>query len=184
MGKSKEKEILELFFNYPTKHWHFKAIKEIIPIADNKISKWLKRFQKEGLINRIKPRREMPYYIANHESAHYRNTKKLFAFTKLHESGFLDYLTSLEKANTIILFGSLTRSDWYNESDIDLFIYGDIDHLNAGIYLSKLHREIQIFSGKNEEDLKQMGPALLRNILKGITLKGDIPIEVIKHATI
>ena len=131
--ESKEKEILELFFDYPTKYWHFGAIRNEINLADNKISKWLKKFQKEDLIKRIKPRNKMPYYLANHASSHFRNTKKVFALTKLHECGLLDYLTSLEEAKTVIIFGSFSRGDWYKESDIDVFIYGDVIKLSGSL---------------------------------------------------
>ena len=72
---SKEEDILELFFNEPTKHWHFSKIKDKVPIADNKISKWLKKFQKEKLIKRIKPKGKQPYYIGNHQAPEYRNRK-------------------------------------------------------------------------------------------------------------
>ena len=77
----------------------------------------------------------------------------------------LDYLCSLENVKTIILFGSFVRGDWYKDSDIDIFIYGESD-LSLGKYLSKLKREIQVFSGKDEKDLKKFGAPLLKNIIK------------------
>ena len=179
---SKEEDIIELFFNEPTKHWHFSKIKEKVPIADNKISKWLKRFQKEKLIKRIKDKKKQPYYIGNHKAPEYRNTKKLFALNKFHQSGFLNHLVSLEKAQTVIIFGSFSRSDWYTESDIDLFIYGNADDFELYKCQIKLHNEIQLFHAENEEDLKKMGGGLLRSILTGIFIKGGMPEEVIKNA--
>ncbi|HLC98163.1 MAG TPA: nucleotidyltransferase domain-containing protein [Candidatus Nanoarchaeia archaeon] len=176
--------IKELFFNEPTKQWHFEQVRKTSGLSRAQTNAWLKKLQKEQLITRLKPRKKMPYFIANHASAHFRNAKKLFALTKLYESGLLDYLTSLENAKTVILFGSFSRGDWYRESDVDLFLYGDIDQLGLGPYLSKLQREIQIFSGKQEEDLRHLGASLLRNILKGMVLKGDIPLEVLKHAAV
>ncbi|MDP3639701.1 MAG: nucleotidyltransferase domain-containing protein [Nanoarchaeota archaeon] len=180
----KKETMKELFFNEPAKQWHFEQLRKSSGLSRAQTNAWLKKLHNEQLITRIKPRKKMPYFIANHTAVHYRNAKKLFALTKLYESGLLDYLSSLEKAKTVILFGSFSRGDWYKESDIDLFLYGDIDQLGLGPYLSKLQREIQIFSGKQEEDLRQLGAPLLRNILKGMVLKGDIPPEVLKHAAV
>lgn len=177
-------KIKELFFNQPTKHWHFGQLLKEAGLSRAQTNQWLKKLLKENHIKRIKPKGKMPFYVANYEHPHYQNSKRLYALQQLYQSGFLDYAASLEKAKTIVLFGSFSRSDWYKESDIDLFVYGDIDYLNLGPYLSKLHREVQLFAGKTEKDLQRMGPALLRNILKGITLKGTIPLEVIKNAAV
>ena len=126
----------------------------------------------------------MPYYIAKYDSSHYVHAKLLFGLQKFHETGLLDHLSSLEKAKTVILFGSFSRGDWYSESDIDIFIYGVEENqpLGLGKFYFKLHREIQIFSGNNDHDLKKIGGPLLRSILKGIRIKGNIPSEVWKHA--
>ena len=171
---SKEEDILELFFNEPTKHWHFSAIHKKVPIAENKISKWLKKFQKEKLIKRIKEKKKQPYYIGNHEAPEYRNTKKLFALKKLHESGLLNHLASLEKAETVIIFGSFSRSDWYTESDIDLFIYGNAEDLELYKYETKLHREIQVFVCEKKADLNKYSEGLMKNIIRGNFIKGNI----------
>ena len=181
---SKEKDILELFLDYPTKHWHFKNIKKQVPIADAKISRWLKKFIKRNLIKRVKPKGKMPHYIANWDLPEYHNTKKIFALNKFHQSGLLDHLASLKKAKAVYIFGSFSRSDWYKESDIDLFIYGDPQGLDLGKYHFKLHREFQIFVSKSKSDLKKFGPGLLKSIIKGTNIKGELPQEIINHAAI
>ncbi|MDD3175789.1 MAG: hypothetical protein PHU51_04910, partial [Candidatus Nanoarchaeia archaeon] len=104
MGKeSKEEEILKLFFEEPTKQWHFKEIKLLVPIADNKISRWLKQFIKMKLIIKIKPQNKMPHYVSNYEHPEYQNKKKVFAMKTFYESGFLNHLSNLASP-TIILF--------------------------------------------------------------------------------
>ena len=116
----------------------------------------------------------MPYYISNYEHPSYRNRKKLFTLQQFYKTGFLNHLLSLKKAKTVIIFGSMARSDWYKESDIDLFIYGDDDDFELGKYELKLHREIQLFTAKNKRDLKKMGPGLIGNIIEGHLVKGEI----------
>ena len=171
---SKEGKMLELFFNEPTKHWHFENILKQSGLSRDKANKWLKRFLGDKLIKRIKLKGKMPYYIGNHEHPKYRNRKKLYALTQFYESGFLDHLQSLKKAKTVILFGSMARSDWYSESDIDLFIYGGDDDFEIYKFQSKLKREVQLFTANSKKDLKKMGPGLLKNIIQGNLIKGNL----------
>lgn len=172
--KSKEEMVLELFFSNPTKHWHFEGILTEAEIARSKADKWLKRFIKEGLIKRIKKNGEMPYYTADYEKPSYKNKKRIFALNRLYETGLLNHLYSLKKARTVILFGSFARWDWYKDSDIDVFIYGDPEGLNIGKYEIKLRRDIQLFICKDQKELRRFGKGLIRNIIQGDIIKGDI----------
>jgi len=171
--KSKENNVIELFFENPTKEWHFEEIIKTTKIARSKVNKWLNKFIKERLIKKIKEKGKMPYYISDYNSQSYKNKKKLFALNKLYNSGLLNHLTSLN-AETIILFGSFSRSDWYKNSDIDIFIYGNHKGLKTAKYEIKLHRSIQLFICNDKKDLKKLGVPLIRNIIKGNILKGDI----------
>ena len=68
----------------------------------------------------------------------------------------------------------MVRSDWYSESDIDLFIYGDDDDFEIGKYELKLNREIQLFTANNKNDLNKMGKGLIQNIIQGNLIKGNL----------
>ncbi len=179
---SKEDFVLELFYNEPTKHWHFEDILKTAKISRPQAAAWLKKFEKEGLAKRVKEKGKMPYYLGDYENPEYQIKKKIFAMKQMAEAGFLQHLAGLPKAKTIILFGSFTRWDWYKESDIDLFIYGNAEDLEVGKYELKLRREIQLFICENKKHIKKFGPGLLRNIIKGYTIKGSLPIEVLKNA--
>ena len=171
---SKEKRVLELFFNEPTKHWHFEEVLKFAKISRPQGMNWLKKFRLLGLIKRIKPKGEMPYYVANYERPEYQSKKQLYALNMLEEQGFLTHLTGLTKAHTIILFGSLSRWDWHRDSDIDIFILGDPEGFNKQEFRSKLHREIETFVCRNKQELSHFNPALLRNIAEGYLVKGNL----------
>ena len=172
--ESKEENIILLFFNEPTKEWHFEEIIKEAKIARSKADRWLKQFIKDGVIRRIKERGRMPHYVSNCELPQYKNRKKLFALNKLYASGFLNHLTSLPKARTVIIFGSFARSDWYSGSDIDLFVYGETDGLKLAEYEMKLKRDIQVFACSKKEELHKLGEGLIKNIIKGNAVKGEI----------
>jgi predicted nucleotidyltransferase len=172
--KSKEEVILKIFFENPSKEWHFEEIVKEAKIARSKADGWLKKLAKEGLIKRIKIKGKMPHYISNTSSPSYLNKKRLFALNQLYESGLLNHLVSLQKARTVIVFGSFARSDWYKKSDIELFIYGDAEGLKTAAYESRLHRDIQLFVCHDKKELKRFGEGLIKNIIKGNLIKGDL----------
>ena len=178
--RSKEDKVLEPFFNNP-KYWHFEELHETTSISRPQLSHWLSEYEKEGLIRRIKPKGKMPYYIPIEESPDYRNKKRLYALKILAESGLLNQLAALKGAKVVILFGSFSRSDWYSNSDIDLFIYGNVNHFDVGKYGLRLGREIQVHSAKDREGLKKLNK-MLPYILEGDFIKGsiqDLGVEVI-----
>lgn len=179
----KEEKLLELFFNEPTKHWHFEELLKEGKISRPQANIWLKKFRKESLVKRIKEKKKMPYYIAHYEGPNYQIQKRLYALEQLNRTGFLKHLLSLPQAKSIILFGSFSRWDWYKASDIDLFVYGNTDELDIEKYSLKLKRDIQLFSYENKKELQKIHLPLLKNILEGYHIKGSIDcVEVRTHA--
>ena len=170
---SKEENLLELFFNSPTREWHFEELVQEAGIARSKADRWLKLFVRQKLVRRIKEKGRMPHYIADHDSPNYRNRKKLFALNRLYETGLLNHLMSLKKAKMVIMFGSFARWDWYKNSDVDVFIYGSSEGLSVAKYEMKLHRDIQLFVCQDRKALARFGAGLVENILKGNIIKGE-----------
>jgi predicted nucleotidyltransferase len=174
----KKDNIKGLFFNYATKQWHFNELVKKSGMSRAQTNTWLKRLVKEGLIKRIKPKKKMPYYTSNYESRKYKTQKRLYALAWFEKAGFLEHLSSL-KSKTIIIFGSFARADWHDESDIDLFIYGNADAFEKGCFERKLKREIQVFHYQNVHEIQRLDPTVIPNILSGIHIKGNIkPFEV------
>ncbi len=170
--KSKENKVLELFFN-SSRHWRFEEIRKHVDITRPQLSRWLKAFQKQGMIKRIKKKGRMPYYVHDFHNPKFEIRKKLYAAQMLAQSGLFNHLNSLPNAKVVILFGSLSRSDWYKDSDIDIFIYGSDDEFEQGKYELILNREIQVHNAKNKEDLKRIDK-MLPYIFEGEFIKGSI----------
>ena len=181
--KSKEDNLLEQFFNEPTRHWRFKELRSV-GLVDNKISRWLKRFAAEQLIQKITPKGKLPFYVGNYEHPNYQNRKRLYMQQKLYESGFLNHLASLKGAKTVIIFGSMARGDWHKESDIDLFILGSDDDLEQSVFERKLGRTIQVFRSNDGKGLNKFKNALLLSIVKGDIVKGDVDFLDVRHAKV
>ena len=178
----KDELMLDLFFNESTKHWHFEEILNTVKISRPQAARWLRKFIKERIVKRIKPQSKMPYYVGNYESFTYQARKRLFALNELEKTGFLSHLSSLPKAQAVIMFGSMSRWDWSKESDIDLFVYGDPEGFDKGAFRAKLGREIETFVCKNKEELQKFKPALLRNIVEGYLIKGTLNFVQVTNA--
>jgi len=168
----KDEDVLGLFFNEPTKHWHFKGIVKEAGISEQRANFWLKHLIEEGIINRIKREGEMPYYIANYDNPAYKNSKKLFALNKMKETGLLDRLSSLDKAKAVVLFGSFARSDWNTESDVDIFVLGDPGELRFGTIWEG--RELEVHTCETKEEIKAIRSGLMNNVVKGYFIKGNV----------
>ena len=169
--RSKEDKVLELFFNSP-KYWHFDELAKKSGLSRDRLSFWLRQFAKQGLIKRFKQKGKMPYYVGSYDNTEFWHKKRLFAVKLLTESGLLNHLSTLEGAKVTVIFGSFSRADWYDHSDIDVFIYGDASRFERVKYGSKLHREIQVHTAKNKKDLKRIGK-MIPYIIDGDFVKGS-----------
>ncbi|MFH0700828.1 MAG: nucleotidyltransferase domain-containing protein [Candidatus Woesearchaeota archaeon] len=174
MGKpSKEAQITELFFNEPSRPWHFKDIVRQAKISENRANYWLKILKKEQIILYNKIEGEMPFYTANFAHSNYKMKKKLYALEHFYKIGFLRHLELLD-ADTIVIFGSFSRADWHTKSDIDLFIIGSDEKLEKDKYESLLKREIQLFTFKNKKEIQKVNPYLINNVTNGYFIKGNV----------
>ena len=52
--ESKEESVLELFFENPTREWHFEEIVKEAKITKAVANKWLKKYVEEGLLKKVK----------------------------------------------------------------------------------------------------------------------------------
>ncbi len=172
---SKEENVLKLILeNSPLKEWHFEEIVREAKATKAVSNKWLKKYTKKGLLKRIKKKGKFPYFTAGSNNPAYQSLKKIYALEQLYKSGLIQKLLSLKKARTIIIFGSTIKGDWYKDSDIDIFIYGNADELEKNTYELKLGRNIEMHVFENKEEIREVKTGLIKNIINGYFVKGQI----------
>ncbi|KHO46397.1 MAG: hypothetical protein QS98_C0003G0005 [archaeon GW2011_AR3] len=172
---SKEENILKLILeNSPLKEWHFEEIVKSAKVARLVANKWLKKYVSEGLLEYVKEKNRFPYYTVGSNNSNYYSIKRIYALEQLHKSGLIPKLLSLSKARTIIIFGSIIKGDWYKDSDIDIFVFGDISDFDKKFYELKLHKNIELHIFENKEEIKEVKTGLIKNIVNGYILKGQI----------
>ena len=174
-SESKEENILKLILeNSPLKEWHFEQLVKEAKVTRASANKWLKKYEKEGLIKRIKPKGNFPFFTVGQNNQVYYSRKRIYALEKLYKSGLVSELLSLESAKTIIIFGSMIKGDWYKDSDIDIFVYGKINKFNKHIYEQKIGKNIELHIFESRKEMAEVKTGLMKNIINGYLVKGQI----------
>lgn len=172
---SKEENVLKLILeNSPLKEWHFEEIVREAKVTKLVANKWLTKYVSEGLLKHIKEKGKFPHYTIGSNNPMYYSLKRVYALEQLHKSGLIPKLLSLKKAKTIILFGSIIKGDWYKDSDVDIFIFGDISDFDKKLYELKLNKNIELHLFQTKEEINEVRTGLIKNIINGYVLKGQI----------
>ena len=140
---SKEERLLELILGTSQfKEWHFEELVRESKLTRAIVNKWLKKYESECLISRVKLKGKFPYFIVKGNNPVYLAKKKFYAMEKIYRSGLVKELLSLSEAKTVILFGSFAKGDWYKDSDVDIFILGGISGFDKSVFEEKLKKRI------------------------------------------
>lgn len=165
-------KILQEFLDFPRKKFQIRELSRRTKIAQTSVINHLKALLKENLI--IKKKEDIyPYFIANRENEMFKIYKKLNLILKINQTGLINYIYDNCLPSCIILFGSASKGEDIEESDIDLFIQSKEKKLNLEKYERLLKRKISLFF---EEYFSKLPDELKNNILNGIILKGYIKV--------
>lgn len=163
--------ILQLFFDSPTKLFQLREISRLINVSLPSVINHVKKLEKEGFIKREK-KGVYESYTAN-KTDRFKLYRRSDILIRLYESGLIEYLDDELSPSVIVLFGSASRGEDIEDSDIDLFILAKEEDLDLKKYEKKLKRKIEPFF---EEKIKDIPKELLNNINNGIVLKGYLKV--------
>ncbi|MEK6913108.1 MAG: nucleotidyltransferase domain-containing protein [Nanoarchaeota archaeon] len=141
-------------------------------LAQPSIMNHLKALVKEGLILR-EEKGIYPAYVANRENEFFKEYKKADLILKMKQIKLIDYIYDSCLPNAVILFGSSSKGEDTEESDIDLFVQSPEKKLNLEKYEKILKRKISLFF---EEDFSRLSKELKNNILNGVIIKGYLKV--------
>jgi predicted nucleotidyltransferase len=172
---SKEDSILRLLLGEsPLKHWRFSDIVRESGLTKAAANKWLQRYCDEGLLRQVREKGRFPYFTAGKDNPVYQSKKRIYALDKLYTSGLIQHLAGLKHAKTVMVFGSIARGDWYDDSDIDIFIYGSARGMEKQRYEKALRRKIEVHAFRDAKELKEVRTGLIGNIINGYLVKGQV----------
>jgi predicted nucleotidyltransferase len=124
----------------------------------------------DGSGREINPETSMaPHYIANWGNAEFHRTKKAHTAEALRSCGLIAYLFDACLPSAIILYGSASRGEDMEGSDIDLFVQSKEKKPDLEKYEKALGRKIHILF---QPDFGKLGKELRNNIINGSILYG------------
>jgi predicted nucleotidyltransferase len=172
--KSIKTKIKEYFFLNPTIKLRVRQIEREIEIPLPSAINYAKELEQEEFL-KSEIIANIKIYSANRTSEKFLLEKKLFNIKYLISSGLINYL-KIELSNpTIIIFGSFSRGEDIEKSDIDLYIESPTKKkINLSTFEKKIKKEIQIFIYRDINKIQNKN--LANNIINGIVLNGFIEV--------
>jgi predicted nucleotidyltransferase len=133
-------------------------------------SKILSSLNKEGILKKESDKQYI-YYYADKESTLFIDLSRIYWRSSLEHSGLITCLEAELLNPLIILFGSLSKAEAKQDSDIDLAVFSATKKdIPLEKYEKKLKRNIQLMLFQKRDDVS---PELLNNILNGYIIAGS-----------
>ena len=160
-------KVAEQIFLRPTKEHSIRELAKLTKLSPATVSKIVKQLESEGIIQ-SRTIAKSKLIKADIENQNYRFYKKLHNIASLKT--LIDALNR-KRPRAIILFGSYSRGEDTEQSDIDLTIISNKFKIDLEPYQKQLNRKIQLFFFPTEEKIPEN---LKQNIINGIILAGSI----------
>ena len=170
--KDSRQKILQEFFNFPRKNFQMREISRNTGISQPSVINYLKSLVKDDLI--LKEKKGIyPTYRSNRENESFKMYKKMNLIKEMHKIGLVEHIYSSCIPDVIILFGSASKGEDIEESDIDLFVKSPEKKIKLETYEKQLNRKISLFF---EENFLRLNKELKNNIINGIIIKGYLKV--------
>lgn len=167
-------KIRAYFFLHPTIKLRVRHIEREVKVPLPSVIRYTKELERESILKHTEIAGIIAY-SAERTSPQFLLQKKLFNLQQLFASGIVDFFVQELSNPTVILFGSYSRGEDTEESDIDIYIETPLTkHLKIEKFEKFLQRKIQIFTYKNIHAIENKD--LANNIINGITLNGFMEI--------
>lgn len=163
---------MQEFFDFSRKDFQMREISRRINLAQVSVISHLEALNKEGLI--LKEKKGIySTFRANRDSEDFKLLKKQNLVWRIHKCGLISLLDEKLKPNCIVLFGSASRGEDTETSDIDIFIQAEETELDLKKYEGVLSRRIKLFF---EPELNALSRELLNNIINGQVIYGYLKV--------
>lgn len=134
---------LEPFLNDNYRRISIREYARIRKISPPSSSVLLNGLFKEGLLIKEEERNYI-FFAANRENLLFIHLSRAYWYIQLKKSGLLDYLTKELVNPLVMLFGSFSKAEVTQNSDIDIAIKARKKKLDVSKFEKKLGRAIQI----------------------------------------
>ncbi|MBI5398659.1 nucleotidyltransferase domain-containing protein [Candidatus Woesearchaeota archaeon] len=165
-------KVLQQFFDFPRKAFLIRELSRNIKLSVPSVRLHVKALLAEGLIMNDKTGL-YPSFRAVRESLLFKLLKAQNIILRLYQTGVLNAVEKAAYSSCIVLFGSASRGEDTEESDIDLFVQAKRIKLDLSKFEKALNRNINVLF---EPDMKTISPELLNNLANGIVVYGYLKV--------
>jgi predicted nucleotidyltransferase len=165
-------KVLQQFFDFPRKAFLIRELSRNTKLSVPPVRLHVKALLAEGLIIRDK-NGLYPSFSAVRESPLFKLLKAQNITLRLYQTGVLSMIEKAAYPSCIVLFGSASRGEDTEESDIDLFVQAKRIKLDLGKFEKALNRKINVLF---EPDIKTISPELLNNLANGTVVYGYLKV--------
>lgn len=177
--KNSNVRILNLFLKEPNRKFQLRELSRLTGLSTTAVKSSLIELSKEKLIIR-KEEKKYIFFAPNKDSDEYKLVKKFFTVFYIKDSGLLDFLESeLNYPEAIVLFGSASKGEDMEKSDIDIFVLTETKReLIMKEFEKKIGKPIRVLLMNKHEFMKakSKNPELINNIANGMILKGYLEV--------
>lgn len=171
-----KEELKAYFFMNPTAKLRVRQIERELKLPLPSVIRYVNELEREQVLKKIEMG-TVVFYSADRSSKKFLLEKRLFNTRLMYTSGLIDFLINELSNPAIIIFGSYSKGEDVENSDIDIYIETlSRKEINLESFEKKLKRKIQIFRHKHISEIKNTH--LANNIINGINLNGFV--EVLK----
>jgi len=163
---------LQQFFDFPRKAFLIRELSRNTKLSVPSVRLHVKALLAEGLITKDKNGLYISFRAVR-ESPLFKLIKAQNIVLRLHQTGALSIVEKAAYPSCIVLFGSASRGEDTEESDIDLFVQAKRIKLDLNKFEKALNRKINVLF---EPDLKTISPELLNNLANGIVVYGYLKV--------
>ena len=171
--KSIKDRIMEHFFKFPTTKLRVRQIEREVKVPLPSAIRYVKELISERILKKT-VLSNVTFFSANRSSNQYLIKKKLYNINKLYEIGLVKTLKEEYGNPTVVLFGSFSRGEDMEKSDVDLYVEPKVKNMDLTKFEKKLGKEIQVFSHNTILSIKNKH--LTNNIINGFVLNGYLEV--------
>lgn len=172
--KDIKETIKEFFFVNPNSKLRVREIEKKLKLSLPSVIRYCKELRKEEILTTIKTG-NVVFYTADKTNSSFILQKKLYNLNSMYESGLIEFLKKELSNPPVLVFGSYSRGEDIETSDIDLYIETSSNKsIDLRDFEKKLKRNIQLFKHKNVREIKNIN--LANNILNGVILNSYIEV--------
>ena len=174
--KDIKSKIKEYFFVHPTAKLRVRHIERDVGVALPSAIRYAKELECEKILKSAVVA-GVKVYMADRVAGEFLTQKKLFNVYSLFSCGLVDFLVREYSNPAIVVFGSYSRGEDVEGSDVDVYIEcpkKSVKDMDVEMFEKKLMRKLQFFQYRKISDVenKELG----NNILNGIALNGFVEV--------